>query len=295
MKSRYIIVGLMLAALTGSMLNGCGKKQEEETDTVAIVYESNAEKTSGETEDDGESADTGEEKDSAGQKEENQSGGGKENGDSTKEELPEGFPEDANQPIEDNLPTVSNIGLGANTAVVDNADTEEIELSIADESVLLLENMNFFVPLFEADAEHNEAFQQEILKYGFIDTFNGGEMATITDNSGKEMDAYKVSESVAAAYYKNLLGKELTIKPAKPENFGEETPVYYEDGNYYIGVMESQPNGYMYHRAYQKGDQVYVAFYMFDDTDTYSDYVFQIEWADNDNGFIVKAHFYDEQ
>lgn len=312
MKSRYILVAIMLTAFTAAMLSGCGKKQEEESPAVSIVYENGTENKGSEDESDegtkdsveGTAASVDETKDSENNGTDVESDDTSENSnagvsDSQSEnggaELPSGFPEDDVMPGEDIGPTAGNVGMGSDAVIVDNKDTAEVELQLDDEDIMMLENMNFYVPLFEDGAVRDEAFQKEILKYGFVDTVNGGERITLEDASGNKADGYKVAESVAVSYYKNLLGEELTIKPEKPQNFGDETPVYYEDGYYYIGVMPAQGVGYMYHRTYQIEDTVYVAFIMFDDIDTYRDYVFALEWADNDNGFIVKAHYYDEQ
>lgn len=292
MKSRYILVGMLLTALAAGMLSGCGKKQEEESQTVSIVYEADSKEENSEIS-----------KESAGALEDTEDNdadssdttAASENEQSAEEVVLPSDLEGIDVQIDITEETAANVGMGVNAVIVDNKDTEEIELMLDDEDIIQLENMNFYVPLFDADAAHDDAFQKEVLKYGFADGVNGGESVTLEDASGNQAEGYKVAENAAASYYKNLLGEELTIKPEKPQSFGDETPVYYEDGYYYIGVMPGTGVGYMYHRTYQKDSTVYVAFYMFDDTDTYSDYVFALEWADNDNGFIVKAHYYDEQ
>ncbi len=302
MKSRYILAGIMLTALAAGMLSGCGKKQEEESQTVSIVYESrNEENNSGAAGGNKEESkdDVSETKDTENSNT-NQGSGQQDSessdiqGEAGNEVLPSDFPDDVIIPDEEGS-TAGNVGMGSNTVIVDNKDTAEVELQLDDEDMMMLENMNFYVPLFTEDTVRDEAFQKEILKYGFIDTVNGGERVTLEDGSGNQIQGYKVAEDVAASYYQNLLGEELTIQPEKPQTFGEETPVYYEGGYYYIGVMPAQGVGYMYRRTYQIEDTVYVAFIIFDDYDTYRDYVFALEWADNDNGFIVKAHYYDEQ
>lgn len=313
MKNRYILAGVMVTAIAASMLSGCGKKQEDESKTVSIVYETDAEDKSfeegqettdgakdsmeGTADADGTKDVEGTGTDMSGDEASESSNAGvfgsqSENGGAV---LPSDFPEDVVMPGEEIGPTAGHVGMGAEAVIVDNTDTAEVELQLDDEDIMMLENMNFYVPLFEDSAARDEAFQKEILKYGFVDTVNGGERVTLEDASGNKTDGYKVAESEAVSYYQNLLGDELTIKPEKPESFGDEAPVYYEDGYYYIGVMPTQGVGYMYHRTYQIEDTVYVAFIMFDDTDTYRDYVFALEWADNENGFIVKAHYYDEQ
>ncbi len=304
MKSRYIIAGILVTAFAVSMFGGCGKKQEEESQTVSILYESNTEdRQSGDEQESGKESKDAEDTSAEGTKDsedgenaENNTESEDRNAGETQDIVqPSDIPGDVVMPGEEMGPAAGNVGMGADTVIVDNTDTAEIELQLDDEDVMMLENMNFYVPLFEEDAAHDEAFQKEILKYGFLDGVNGGECVTLEDASGNKTEGYKVEESVAASYYKNLLGEDLTIQPAKPENFGEETPVYYEGGYYYIGVMPPQGVGFMYHRTYQVEDTVYAAFIMFDDIDTYRDYVFALEWADNENGFIVKAHYYDEQ
>lgn len=287
MKSRYILVGMLLTALEASMISGCGKKEEDESQTVSIVYESDSSKN----ESNASTVDAGDTESN----EVDDTTKAPENEESAEEVVLPSDLEGVDVQIDVTEETAANVGMGVNTVIVDNTDTEEVELMLDDEDIIKLENMNFYVPLFGADAAHDDAFQKEVLKYGFSDGVNGGEQVTLEDASGSQIDGYKVAESAAASYYKNLIGEELTIKPEKPQSFGEETPVYYEDGYYYIGVMPGTGVGYMYHRTYQKDNTVYVAFYMFDDTDTYSDYVFALEWADNDNGFVVKAHYYDEQ
>lgn len=304
MKKRNQVIGMALVAAMAIGLNGCGGHKEDpktSQEHVTVMQTAESGETTGKKEGTGTKVQTDGTEDTKEAFTGDVAEGSKQEGAGEKQTAP--MDEALSQAIEadtetlpaEEAPTVSDVGLGSSTVIVNREDTEEVELSIDDESTMRLENMNFFVPLFTEDTPHDEAFQAEILRYGFVDLFNGGEEATLTDQAGNEINGYKVSEETAVSYYRNLLGEELTIKPEKPAEFGDTVPVYFEDGSYYIGIVETVGAGYMYHRAYQLGDKIYVTFYMYDDENTYSDYIFQIQWADNDNGFIVKAHYYEEQ
>lgn len=177
----------------------------------------------------------------------------------------------------------------------ENGGIEEITPAAAQ----FLEKMCLFLPEFEDVASLDEQFWHDFIFFSYTACSADEGMETVwvmRDDLGFEEQEIKVSKEDVKAYVKLVLGIEMPdYEPLYGEMREGQTACYYQDGYYYIGVSDFPDYEFTYQDVSVNGDNKIMAEVTasFEDQENVGAVYFELEPADNENGFVIMKKIWD--
>lgn len=162
-----------------------------------------------------------------------------------------------------------------------------------------LEEMCFYLPEFEDVTSLDDQFWHDFIFLSYTG-YSGDEGAEIISVYREDLEyeepEVKVSREAVAAYVRLALGLELPDYQPSFEDMGTgQTACYYEDGYYYIGMSDFPNYQFSYKEVTLSEDNRIMAEVTaaFEDQENVGSVYFELEPADNENGFIIVKKIWD--
>lgn len=188
-------------------------------------------------------------------------------------------------------PKDSNTNIQNETVSGEDSSTD---FELTDEGKEFLESMCKYLPDFSGEADMNEEFWKSFIFYGY--TASAGETVSVyREDMGFEETERKVSAEEVSQYAELALGKELPdIRPALSDMTDSQTAMYYDDGDYYIGVSDFPAFQYVYESCEEHEDNgnpyALVTYNVnFEDQENVGTVTMRLSPADNENNFIITS------
>lgn len=177
----------------------------------------------------------------------------------------------------------------------ENGEIEEITPAAAQ----FLEKMCLFLPEFQDAASLDEQFWHDFIFFSYTARSADEGMETVwvmRDDLGFEEQEIKISKEDVKVYVKLVLGIEMPdYEPLYEEMREGQTACYYQDGYYYIGVSDFPDYEFTYQDVSVNEDNKIIAKVAasFEDQENVGAVYFELEPADNENGFVIMKKIWD--
>lgn len=185
----------------------------------------------------------------------------------------------------------------SNTDIQNETEPEENtmqDFELTEEGKAFLEKMCRQLPDFSSEADMNDEFWKSFIFYGY--TASAGETVSVyREDMGFEETERKVSAEEVSQYAELALGKELPdIRPALSDMTDSQTAMYYDDGDYYIGVSDFPAFQYVYESCEEHEDNgnpyALVTYNVnFEDQENVGTVTMRLNPADNENNFVITS------